>query len=648
MTKRLKRDIKRISIGAVVFVIGVLIEKFLHTSWADVMVIDKLSLTIGGLIGLAFYIAAYLVIGLEVVKTAFVNIAHGRVFDENFLMMVATFGAFGCREYTEAVAVILFYEIGECFQSYAVNKSRKSIKALMNIRPDFARIVVDGEEKEVDPSTVKVGDIIRIKPGERVPLDGEIIEGTTTLDTAAITGESLPREAKAGDAIVSGCVNQSGLISVRVSSEFGESTVSKILTLVEEASSKKAQAEKFITVFARYYTPIIVGSALLLAIVGSIVTGDFGTWIYRALTFLLISCPCALVISIPLSFFGGIGGAGKVGVLIKGGNYMETLSKIDTLVLDKTGTITKGNFAIGEVEISDYYKETYKDAATDRLIKYAAYSESYTTHPIGVSIIARYGQEINKDLISDVTEIAGKGVKATIDGHDYYVGNAKLMLDVLGADKKAEIEACASDLKAGTLVYVAEDNHLAGHLHIVDEIKDGAKEALAACRAAGISQIVMLTGDNEKTAQAVAEEVNLDKYYAGLTPMDKVSCIEDIISDPKTGKVAFVGDGINDAPVLSRADIGIAMGAMGSDAAIEAADVVIMTDELRRIVTAKKIAKKTLVIVKENIVFALGVKLLVLLLAATGNASMWAAIFADVGVAFLAIMNAMRALKTQE
>lgn len=645
MTKRLKRDIKRLSIGAVVFVIGFLVEKFLHTSWADIMLIEKLSLTVGVLIALAFYVTAYFIIGLEVVKTALVNIAHGRVFDENFLMMVATFGAFGCREYEEAVAVMLFYQIGECFQSYAVNKSRKSIKALMNIRPDFARIVEDGEEKEVDPSVVKIGDVIKIKPGERVPLDGVIIEGTTTLDTAAITGESLPREAKVSDTIVSGCVNQSGLISVKVTSEFGESTVSKILTLVEEASNKKAQAEKFITVFARYYTPIVVGSAVLLAVIGSIVTGDIGTWIYRAMTFLLISCPCALVISIPLSFFGGIGGAGKVGVLIKGGNYMETLSKIDTLVLDKTGTITKGNFAIGEIEVSKFYKETYKEEAKDRLLKYAAYSESYTTHPIGVSIIARFGQEINKELINDVTEIAGKGVKATVDGHDFYVGNAKLMLDVLGKENQAEVEACSSTLKAGTLVYVAEDNHLAGHLHIVDEIKDGAKEALAECRAAGINKIIMLTGDNEKTAQAVAEEVKLDKYYAGLTPMDKVSCIEDIINDPTTGKVAFVGDGINDAPVLSRADIGIAMGAMGSDAAIEAADVVIMTDELSRIVTAKRIAKKTLVIVKQNIVLALGIKLLVLVLAATGYATMWAAIFADVGVAFLAILNAMRALK---
>ncbi len=645
MTKRLKRDIKRLSIGAVVFVIGFLVEKFLHTSWADIMLIEKLSLTVGVLIALALYVTAYFIIGLEVVKTALVNIAHGRVFDENFLMMVATFGAFGCREYEEAVAVMLFYQIGECFQSYAVNKSRKSIKALMNIRPDFARIVEDGEEKEVDPSAVKIGDVIKIKPGERVPLDGVIIEGTTTLDTAAITGESLPREAKVSDTIVSGCVNQSGLISVKVTSEFGESTVSKILTLVEEASNKKAQAEKFITVFARYYTPIVVGSAVLLAVIGSIATGDIGTWIYRAMTFLLISCPCALVISIPLSFFGGIGGAGKVGVLIKGGNYMETLSKIDTLVLDKTGTITKGNFAIGEIEVSKFYKETYKEEAKDRLLKYAAYSESYTTHPIGVSIIARFGQEINKELINDVTEIAGKGVKATIDGHDFYVGNAKLMLDVLGKESQSEIEACGSTLKAGTLVYVAEDSHLAGHLHIVDEIKDGAKEALAECRTYGINKIIMLTGDNEKTAQAVAEEVKLDKYYAGLTPMDKVSCIEDIINDPTTGKVAFVGDGINDAPVLSRADIGIAMGAMGSDAAIEAADVVIMTDELSRIVTAKKIAKKTLVIVKQNIVLALGIKLLVLVLAATGYATMWAAIFADVGVAFLAILNAMRALK---
>lgn len=628
MTRKIKKNIIRIAIGAVLTLAGVLVSKYVN-EW----------------IGLAVYIAAYLVISYDVLINAAKTVVHGHFLDENFLMFVATVGAFACKEFNEAVAVMLFYQIGECFQSYAVNKSRKSIKALMSIRPDFARVVRDDEESEVDPSEVKIDEIIRIKPGERVPLDGVILEGVSSLDTAAITGESLPREVAAGDKVVSGCVNQSGVLTVKVTSEFGESTVSKILTLVEDASSKKAKAEQFITVFARYYTPIIVGSAALLAIIGSLVTGDIRTWVYRAMTFLLISCPCALVISIPLSFFGGIGGAGKKGILIKGGNYMDTLSQINTLVLDKTGTITKGNFAIASIEASAMYKERFGADAEGLILKSAAYAESYTTHPIGLSIIERYGKEIDKTKVTDITEIAGKGVKATVEGKEYYVGNIKLMNDVVEESEKAEIEKCISTLQAGTLVYVAEGSHFAGHMHIVDEIKDGAIEALKACKKAGIEKLVMLTGDNEKTAKAVAMEVGVDEYHAGLTPMDKVSKIEEIISRPETGKVAFVGDGINDAPVLSRADIGVAMGAMGSDAAIEAADVVIMTDELAKIAEAKRVAKKTLVIVKENIVFALGVKLIVLLLAAFGIAHMWAAIFADVGVAFLAIMNAMRALK---
>ncbi len=631
MTKKLKKKIIRVSIGTLLFIIGLLISKF-SNEW----------------VGLGILIAAYIVTGYDVVKTAVINIAHGQVFDENFLMMVATFGAFGCKEYVEAVAVIVFYQIGECFQSYAVNKSRKSITALMSIRPDSARVIRDGVEKEVDPSEVKIGEKIILKPGERVPLDGIVVEGISTLDTAAITGESLPRDVAAGEKIVSGCVNRSGVLTIEVTSEFSESTVSKILKLVEDASSKKAKAEQFITVFARYYTPIIVISAALLAIIGSIVTRDYATWIYRAMTFLLISCPCALVISIPLSFFGGIGGAGKQGILIKGGNYMDTLSKIDTLVLDKTGTITKGNFVLSKVEVSDYYRGLYKEKAEEELIKNAALAESYSTHPIGLSIMAGYGKELDKSLLSDVSELAGKGVKATISGTDYYVGNLKLMNEVVSDAEKALVEKCEEAVKSGTMVYVAVDGHIAGHLHIVDEIKDGAKEALLKCRHAGISKIIMLTGDNENTAKAVADEVGLDGYYANLSPMDKVSAVEKILDDKSNGKVAFVGDGINDAPVLSRADIGIAMGAMGSDAAIEAADIVIMTDELSKIPTAKKISLKTLRIVKENIVFALGVKLLILVLAAFGKASMWAAIFADVGVAFIAIMNAMRALKWKD
>ncbi len=628
MTKKIKKKIVRIAIGAVLMVLGIIASKLIN-EW----------------VGLGVFIAAYVVIAYDVLKNAFVNIAHGRVFDENFLMMIATVGAFACREYIEAVAVILFYQVGECFQSYAVNKSRKSIRALMSIRPDFARVSRDGTEVEVDPSEVNIGEIIIIKPGERVPLDGEIVEGASSIDTAAITGESMPRDVQAGDKVVSGCVNTSGVIKVKTSSNFAESTVSKVLTLVEEASSKKAKSEQFITVFARYYTPIVVISAVALAVVGTLVTHDFRTWIYRAMTFLLISCPCALVISIPLSFFGGIGGAGKKGILIKGGNFMDTLSKVNTLVLDKTGTITKGNFALGKIEPSRYFSEKYGNDAEDKLIEVAAYSESYSTHPIALSIIGRYAKEIVKDRVENVTEVAGKGVKAVVNGVEIAVGNKKLMLDIVEGTDILELDACADIDAGGTLVYVAEGARYAGHMHIVDEIKDNAAEALNSCRKAGIRNIVMLTGDNEKTAASVAKSVEVDNFYANLNPMDKVSSIEKIMADDPARVVAFVGDGINDAPVLSRADIGIAMGAMGSDAAIEAADVVIMTDDLSKLSEAKKIAIKTLRIVKENIVFALGIKLLVLVLAAFGIANMWAAIFADVGVAFLAILNAMRALK---
>ncbi len=631
MTKKIKKNIIRIAIGFVLFVAGLITSKFVN-EW----------------VGLGVFAAAYVVIAYDVVSSAVVNILHGRVFDENFLMMLATAGAFACREYEEAVAVMLFYQVGECFQSYAVNKSRKSIKALMSIRPDFARVIRSGEEVEVDPSEVSIGDIIVIKPGERVPLDGVVTEGTSSLDTAAITGESLPRDVSANEKVVSGCVNLSGVIKVSVTSDFSESTVSKILTLVEDASSKKAKAEQFITVFARVYTPIIVFSALALAVGGSLVTHDYMTWIYRAMTFLLISCPCALVISIPLSFFGGIGGAGKKGILIKGGNYMDTLSKVDTLVLDKTGTITKGNFAIGEIEPSEYFISEFGKNAAGELIKAAAHCESYSTHPIAVSIIERYGEPVAKENVNDVREIAGKGVTASFEGATYGVGNLKLMYDLVSEEDKEAAKNCLANVKGGTLVHVSKNGRYAGHLHIIDEIKDNASEAFKECRKAGINKIVMLTGDNEKTAEAVAGAVGIDEYHANLTPMDKVSIFETILEKKNgQGAVAFVGDGINDAPVLTRADIGIAMGAMGSDAAIEAADVVIMTDDLSKVYEAKKIARKTLRIVKENIIFALGVKLLVLVLAAFGIAHMWAAIFADVGVAFLAIMNAMRPLKAK-
>lgn len=630
MTKRIKKNIVKICFGAVFFGLGFLATKIF-----------------GEWVGLGVYLVAFGIIAYDVVVTAAVNIVHGHVFDEKFLMLLATVGAFACRDYDEAVAVMLFYQIGEVFQSYAVNKSRKSIKALMSIRPDFARIIVNDEEKEVEPSEVNIGDIIIIKPGERVPLDGEIIKGNTSLDTSAITGESLPRDCGEGEKIVSGCVNLSGVISVRVSSNFSESTVSKILNLVEDASSKKAKAEQFITVFARYYTPIIVFSALGLATFGTIFTGDFKTWIYRAMTFLLISCPCALVISIPLSFFGGIGGAGKKGILIKGGNYMDTLSKVDTLVLDKTGTITKGNFAIGSIEPSDFFKAKEGEAAEEKLLRTAAFSERYSTHPIAVSIVNRYGKEIDKSLVSQVTEVAGRGVKALIEGSRVSVGNVKFMEENVDASEFKTIEACENPSLGGTLIHVCLDGHYIGHLHIIDEIKDEAVDALRECRKAGINRIVMLTGDNEKTALSVSKKVGLDEVKANLSPLDKVKALEEILSKKESGTVAFVGDGINDAPVLTRADIGIAMGAMGSDAAIEAADVVIMTDDLHKLYEAKKIARKTLRIVKENIGFALGVKLLVLVLAAFGIAHMWAAIIADVGVAFIAILNAMRPLNSK-
>ncbi len=628
MTKKIKKNIIRIIISGILLGIAfILTERF------------------GKWIGLIGFLLSYGVIAYDVIIDSVLTISHGHVFDENFLMMIATVGAFFCGEFSEGVAVMLFFQIGECFQTYAVNKSRKSIKALMNIRPDFARIISEDFEKEVDPEAVKTGDIILIKPGERIPLDGIVIEGTTTVDTSAITGESLPRDMAVNDTVVSGCVNLSGLIKVRVISEFANSTVSKVLSLVEDASSKKAKSEEFITIFARYYTPIIVGCAASLSIIGSIVTGDIKTWLYRAMTFLLISCPCALVISIPLSFFGGIGGASRHGILIKGGNYMDALAKINTLVLDKTGTITKGNFKVSLIECSDSFKENYKEKAEDKLLEIAAYAESFSTHPIALSIENAYKGPLYKEKISDVTEIAGKGVKALIDGTVYYVGNKKLMEDVLDATEMSETDLCNFKKSGGTLVFVAKDKHLLGHVHITDEIKPLAKEALENAKKSGIKKIIMLTGDNSETAKVVAEAVKVDEFRADLNPLDKVSEIEKLLNKEAGVTLAFVGDGINDAPVLARADIGIAMGAMGSDAAIEAADVVIMNDDLSKIPEAKGIAKKTLRIVKENIVFALGIKLLVLILAAFGIAHMGAAIFADVGVAFVCIINAMRALK---
>lgn len=643
MTKKLKKKIRRIIIGAAIAVPAYIVSLVTY-EWIAVIL----------------FVAAYLVLAIDILKQAGVNIIHGRVFDENFLMTVATFGAFACREYVEAVAVILLYQIGEAFQSYAVNKSRKSVKALMSIRPDFARVIRDHEELEVDPYEVQIGEEIIIKPGERIALDGMVLDGNSSVDTSAITGESLPREVLPGDAVVSGCVNLSGVITVEVTSEFSKSTVSRVLELVEAASSKKSKSEQFITVFAKIYTPIVVGCALALVLLGTLCTKDFFTWLYRGMTFLLISCPCALVISIPLSFFGGIGGAGRKGILIKGGNYIDALAKIDTLVLDKTGTITKGNFAISDIEVSDYFASLYKENAPDVLLEAAALSESYSNHPIALSIIERYNKKISdresgndiKDFAGkftqEVKEIAGKGVEAHIKGNDadhiYHVGNRKLMSDVLKSEDMINLENCRDTGGGNTIVYVAVDGYYAGHIHITDEIKEDTPKALSLCRKAGISNIIMLTGDNEATASVIASKVGVDRFLANLSPLDKVTAIEDILKEAK-GKVAFAGDGINDAPVIVRSDVGFAMGAMGSDAAIEAADVVIMTDELSKIPEAKRIALKTLRIVKENIVFALGIKIIVLILAAFGFTSMWAAIFADVGVAFLAIINAMRALK---
>lgn len=628
MTKKLKKRIKRVGIGAVCYLAAALLEKLIPD--------------LNGIMRLIVFLAAYAIIGGDVVKNAVKNIGHGQIFDENFLMVIATVGAFFVGDYPEAVAVMLFYQVGECFQSYAVNKSRKSITALMDIRPDYANVLRDGEEKEVDPDEVAIGETIVIKPGERIPLDGTILTGSSALDTMALTGESLPRDVTAGDEVISGCINLSGVLEVKVSKEFGQSTVAKILDLVENASSQKAESENFITKFAKYYTPIVVFCALALAVIPPIIlSGGWSTWIYRALTFLVISCPCALVISIPLSFFGGLGGSSKAGILIKGSNYLEALADAEIVVMDKTGTLTKGNFAVAKILTEEGVRE-------EELLEYAAYAESYSTHPISQSLVKTYqdaGNELVKERLKTVEEIAGHGVKAVIDGSTVLAGNEKLMKreQVIVSPKRQQ------EVLAGTLVHVAKDGRYLGAVVIADEIKPDAKEAVAGMMAMGIKQIVMLTGDRKEAAEYVAGELGITAVYAELLPGDKVDRVEELFDrKSEKGKLIFVGDGINDAPVLARADIGIAMGGLGSDAAIEAADVVIMTDEPSKIAKAMKISVKTLRIVKENIVFAIGVKILVLLLAALGMANMWAAVFADVGVAVIAILNAMRALKTDK
>lgn len=579
---------------------------------------------------LALYLVPYILIGWDIVYKAFRNIRNGQVFDENFLMTVATFGAFGVGEYSEAVAVMLFYQVGELFQSYAVNRSRQSITELMDICPEYANIEEDGQLKQVDPEDVQVGDIIVVKAGERIPLDGKVVFGDSMVDTSALTGESVPRKAAVGDDIISGCVNGSGLLRVQVTKEFDDSTVAKILELVENASSKKAQVENFITRFARYYTPLVVIAALLLAVIPPLLLGQ--TWsegVRRACTFLVISCPCALVISVPMSFFSGIGAASKKGVLVKGSNYLEALSEMDTIVFDKTGTLTKGDFKVTEIHPVDGAKRS--------LLELAALAESYSDHPISRSIRDAWGQNMDMGRVSDAREISGHGVKAEIDGHRVLAGNSKLMKEMA-----IEYQECPS---IGTVVYVAVDEKFCGSIVISDTIKEEAYEAIKNLKKVGVRRTVMLTGDKKEVGEAVASRLGLDEVHAELLPADKVAKVEELLAQ-QTGKrrLAFVGDGINDAPVLSRADIGIAMGSMGSDAAIEAADIVLMDDNPARIADVVRISRKTMSIVKQNIAFALGVKAVVLLMGAFGMANMWEAVFADVGVSVIAILNAMRAL----
>ncbi|MCD4925978.1 cadmium-translocating P-type ATPase, partial [Enterococcus faecalis] len=579
------------------------------------------------------YLVVYVLIGGDIVKRAVTNIFRGEVFDENFLMSVATIGAFFIGEYPEAVAVMLFYQVGEWFQSAAVDQSRKSIAKLMDIRPDSANLLVNGQIKAVAPDTIEIGQQILVKPGEKVPLDGQIIDGSSMVDTSALTGESVPRTVKVGDEILGGFINKNGALTINVTKKFGDSTVSKILDLVENASSKKAPAENFISKFARYYTPVVVVLAILLAVIPPFIFPDtsINEWVYRALTFLVISCPCALVISVPLSFFGGIGGASKLGVLIKGSNYLEILANTETIVFDKTGTLTKGNFVVQNI--------TSVVLPEEELLRLTATAEQLSTHPIAISIKESYGKETVP--ATAIEEVAGHGIKATIEGKTVLVGNAKLM-------KQFGIEA-PEVKEAGTLIFVAIDNQFAGYLVIADQLKPDAISAIKELKAEGVKQTVMLTGDNQQVAEAIAKEVGVDKVYAELLPDGKVDRLEELLkaSSPKN-KVAFVGDGMNDAPVLARADVGIAMGGLGSDAAIEAADVVIMNDEPSRIASAIKLSRKTLRIVKQNIIFAIAVKIIVLVLGALGLASMQAAVFADVGVTIIAVLNAMRCLRVEK
>ena len=585
-----------------------------------------------GALALILFVASYLLIGGKVVLTAIKNIAKGQVFDENFLMTVATIGAFSISEYPEAVAVMLFYEIGETIQGYAVNKSRSSISSLMDIRADYANIIIDGKEKKVSPETVKVEDIILVKPGEKIPLDGIVVEGESFVDTSALTGESVPRKIAVNDEILSGGINTNGVLKVKVTKKFGESTVSRILEMVENAANKKANTEKFITKFAKVYTPIVVALAILIAVVPSIFIKDalFSTWLYRALVFLVVSCPCALVVSVPLCFFAGIGGASKKGVLVKGSNYLELLKDLETVVFDKTGTLTEGVFSVTEINTNGIDKE--------KLIEVAAMAESFSNHPIAISIIKEYGKEIDKEVIKEYKEISGRGIKAVINNEEVLVGNSKLM---------NEFNILYNEVDSiGTVVYCAINGEFKGSIVISDKIKENAVEALINLKKAGVKKTVMLTGDNKKTAYKVGEKINIDEVHSELLPLDKVREVEELLKrSNKNGKLAFVGDGVNDAPVLARADIGIAMGGIGSDAAIEAADIVLMKDDINALVDAINVSKKTNKILWQNIVFALGIKILVMVLGTFGIANMWTAVFADVGVTIIAIINSTRCFR---
>ncbi|MBP5262467.1 MAG: cadmium-translocating P-type ATPase [Clostridiales bacterium] len=616
LNKKQRKWLLRIVIALLLMIICVIIEKIFEPAW---------------FIALPMFLIPYLVCGYDVLKGAFVNIIHGQVFDEKFLMAVATIGAFATGEYPEAVAVMLFYQVGELFQSVAVGRSRKSIAGLMDIRPDYANLLEGNEEKMVSPEEVAVGSVIIVKPGEKIPLDGVIIEGTTAVNTAALTGESAPVDLGESDNVISGTLNLTGVIKVRTTSGFGESTVAKILELVENSYDKKARVENFITRFARWYTPIVVISALLLAVIPPLFIGIsswevWSTWINRAMVFLVVSCPCALVVSVPLSFFGGLGGASREGVLIKGANYLEALSKIDTVVFDKTGTITEGRFAVDDVHPAE--------VTSAELLDIAACCESYSSHPVAESIVRAHEGHIDKSRVESVTEIAGKGVKAVVDGSEYYCGNGALM-DMIGADW----HDCHL---TGTIIHISRGTEYLGHIIINDQIKEDSASAMKALRDVGVSRTVMLTGDKSAVADSVAAKVGITNVFAELLPQDKVDKVESLL---KSGaKLAFVGDGINDAPVLMRADVGIAMGAMGSDAAIESADVVLMDDKLGKIAVAIRLSRRTMTIVWENIVFALGVKIVILVLGALGIANMWLAVFGDVGVLIIAILNAMRAM----